>query len=167
MSKYKTCAMGFCDNQYNDVNVNNPKSNRLCPSCRVLLRDVSKEERGARSFAKWVGATIGRIRNRANEKGRECTITPDDVYRIWPSDNKCPMMGIPFKTGGTHGRERHNSPSIDRIDNERGYTPDNIQVVCMLFNGIKSYYSDEELDKFAISWLNSRFNFKLKESEDE
>ena len=151
--------MGFCREAYDDVNIMNPKSSMLCPSCRELMKKVQKSG----SFASWVYSCLSKCRHRAMKKGREFTVTSQDIYNIWPSDNCCPMLGIPFEVGGTYGKERHNSPSIDRIDNNLGYTPDNIQIVSMLFNGIKSYYSDEELDRFSIAWINSRFDLELKE----
>jgi hypothetical protein len=42
-------------------------------------------------------------------------------------------------------------PSIDRIDNSRGYTKDNCRVVCVIFNKAKSDCLDEDVIKMAVS----------------
>jgi len=42
-------------------------------------------------------------------------------------------------------------PSIDRIDNNRGYMMDNIQIVTMAYNQMKNIYSEESI----MEWINS------------
>lgn len=67
--------------------------------------------------------------------------------------SKCPVLGIPLN------REcRDSSPSIDRVDPSKGYTKDNVAVISMRANRIKSnasalelrmiaQYMDEEINK--------------------
>lgn len=40
------------------------------------------------------------------------------------------------------------APSIDRIDNNKGYTNDNIQITCMIYNFCKNKFTDEQVEKF-------------------
>tara|TARA_R110002020_G_scaffold198231_2_gene399472 strand:- start:6901 stop:7320 length:420 start_codon:yes stop_codon:yes gene_type:complete len=56
----------------------------------------------------------------------------------------CPILGIPFEVGS---KNWHNSPSLDRIDNRRGYEPDNVIVVCMMANSIKNQATPEQIKK--------------------
>jgi hypothetical protein len=42
-------------------------------------------------------------------------------------------------------------PSIDRIDNNKGYTMDNIQIVSMAYNQMKNIYSEESI----MEWINA------------
>ena len=76
-------------------------------------------------------------RQRANLKGLEFTITPNDI--VIPK--LCPVLGIPLSpTVGMGSRkitELESSPSIDRIDNSKGYTKDNICVISLRANNIK------------------------------
>lgn len=69
----------------------------------------------------------------------------EDIIRVWPSDNRCPIMGTPFSIGG----DLTNSPSLDRIDSSKGYTPDNIQVISYMANNMKSSADANQLAKFA------------------
>lgn len=76
-------------------------------------------------------------RRRALARGLEFTITEADV--VIPS--VCPILGIElrstFGSGGRPGGDA-GSPSIDRIDNQRGYVPGNIVIVSWRANRIKS-----------------------------
>jgi len=51
---------------------------------------------------------------------------------------------ILFRTTGTAG---DNSPTLDRIDNTKGYTKDNIIIVSFKANTIKNSATIEELEK--------------------
>jgi hypothetical protein len=63
-------------------------------------------------------------------KGLECTLTT-----TWVEDRKragvCELSGLPFTQGS--GRDPFLA-SIDRIDNAKGYTPDNCRMVLFCLN---------------------------------
>lgn len=44
-------------------------------------------------------------------------------------------------------------PSVDRIDNSKGYTKDNCRVVAVIYNKAKSDYNDEDVLKMAKSMI--------------
>lgn len=85
-------------------------------------------------------------RGRAKKHGLPCTITVDDI--VIPEI--CPVLGIPLFPSVGNGRKQPalipNSPSIDRLDNNKGYTPDNIRVISVRANDIKSDATLEELE---------------------
>ena len=83
------------------------------------------------------------VRDRAHRKGLEFTITRDDI--IIPSH--CPILGIPLFS--TPRKTTDNTPSLDRIDNTKGYTKDNIHVISNRANRIKSDSTAEELEIIA------------------
>jgi hypothetical protein len=71
---------------------------------------------------------LERANKRAKKIGVECTITIDHIM-VPPI---CPVLGVPMAVGGGDF-----APSLDRIDNNRGYVPGNVIVVSMLVNKIK------------------------------
>lgn len=73
-------------------------------------------------------------KQRADAKGMEFTITISDV--VIPET--CPVFGTPLK-----------QPSIDRFDNDRGYTPENIRVISRRANVIKSDATYDEIRAVA------------------
>jgi hypothetical protein len=87
-----------------------------------------------------------RSKSRALAKGLEHTITVEDIH----IPDKCPLLGIPIKdnTGNGKGNCR-DSPSLDRLDSDKGYTPDNIWVISNRANEIKSNATLEELEQIA------------------
>lgn len=76
---------------------------------------------------------------RAKKKGLEFDLNPKDV--IWPTH--CPILGI--KLEHNRGTSKDNSYTIDRIDNTRGYTIDNIQIISRLANQIKNSATPEQV----------------------
>lgn len=56
----------------------------------------------------------------------------------------CPALGIPINYGVV-GVMSDNSPSIDRLDNTQGYTPENIHVISLRANRLKSDATPAEL----------------------
>lgn len=103
-------------------------------------------------FEQRIANLYANIKNRAKTKGLEFSLKKSDIV-IPP---KCPILGIPlnFSIQGHGGAE--NTPSVDRIDNSKGYTPDNIQVISMKANTMKNSASKEELLKFAF-WVYRTF----------
>ena len=57
---------------------------------------------------------------------------------------KCPILGTPFKVGRANWQD---SPSLDRIDNRKGYEKGNVIVVCMMANSIKNQATPEQIKK--------------------
>lgn len=67
------------------------------------------------------------------------------TYAHLTTPSHCPALGIPLDwTGGRKGR--FNTPSLDRIDNTKGYTPDNVVIVSERANRIKNDATVEELE---------------------
>lgn len=89
---------------------------------------------------------LGRCKKRAREFNLECDIELDDI--VIPE--VCPVLNIPLVRGKK--KARINSPSVDRIDPNKGYTKDNIQIISNLANMMKNNASPEQLIKFA-EWV--------------
>ena len=75
-------------------------------------------------------------RDRAKQKGVPFNLTIDHINEIWPPDNKCPVLGVPFVRG--RGEPIPTSPTFDRIEPAEGYTIGNVQVISRRANLIKS-----------------------------
>lgn len=84
----------------------------------------------------WHGA-----KRRAKECGLEFDIKPEDI--IIPE--VCPALGI--RIDGNNSSAKDNSPSLDRIDNSKGYVKGNVCVISYRANSIKRDGNIEELKK--------------------
>ena len=94
--------------------------------------------------AKWRDKNRERLlwlstKSRARKLDMEFTISIKDI--VIPK--RCPVLGL--ELCWNRGKDR--SPSVDRKDNSKGYTPDNIQVVSGRANRLKSDATAEELEK--------------------
>lgn len=87
---------------------------------------------------------------RAAKHGVAFNIDVSDV--VVPSH--CPILGIPLQV--QTGRVGRNSPSLDRIYPDRGYTKGNVQVVSYKANTMKSNATPEDLLRFS-HWATTSF----------
>ena len=114
------------------------KTVTLCPLCNTTrVKENSPESKMLRA-----------AKSRAKLAQMECSIELSDIK----IPEFCPIMGYPLQRHvGTSGG-RPNSPSLDRIDNSKGYTPDNIQIISHLANQMKTSATPREMIKFA-DWV--------------
>jgi hypothetical protein len=104
------------------------------PESRVKRKQYDKTRR--------IERLVAEAKKRAKQRGLAFTISPHDI--LIPL--LCPALGIPIIWGGP----RHNWPSIDRFDNSKGYTPDNIRVISFRANNLKSDATAEEAERIAV-----------------
>ncbi len=93
------------------------------------------------------GKLSGLAQQRSKELNRECNIISEDIKL----NTICPYLNIPINYNNNVAS--FDSPSLDRIDNSKGYTKDNIQVISHLANSMKSYATNEQLIEFSKNVL--------------
>lgn len=84
---------------------------------------------------------VNSARRRAKVKNLEFNIDKTDI--IIPS--VCPILGIPIERG--KGTQQDSSPSIDRINSNKGYIKGNIQIISYRANTLKNNGTIEEFQK--------------------
>ena len=94
-------------------------------------------------------AMLMRAKSRAVRNGVEFDLTLDDV--VIPV--LCPVFGTPLALGTV--KENDNSPSLDRVNNKRGYVRGNVWVISKKANMIKNNGTLSEL-KMLVSALERR-----------
>lgn len=78
------------------------------------------------------------IKRRARLTGLDFTITYIFYKQLLDAVDICPILGTPLDI-----------KSLDRIDNSKGYTPDNVQVISLRANSIKRDATFDELIKLG------------------
>lgn len=101
---------------------------------RKKVIEQAKKERLI-PVSNWAAARWG-----AKKRGLEWAIERED----YPIPVLCPALGIPLDWSSYD-----NTPSLDRVDNEKGYVPGNVVVVSRRANRIKSAASVDELIKMG------------------
>ena len=85
----------------------------------------------------------------------ECELTVEDLKAQWErQDGICPYTGWPMKTPNNtnHYKCLERTPdraSVDRIDNDKGYTKKNIQFVSLIAQYAKNCWDDEAVYNFC------------------
>lgn len=92
------------------------------------------------------------VKGRANRAGLPFDLEKGDI--VIPSH--CPVLGIPLFRNVGGSKPTGNSPSVDRIIPEKGYTKDNIQIISQRANVMKNDATPDELRKFA-EWVRNTF----------
>lgn len=98
-------------------------------------------------------------KRRASAFGLDFSLTVNDIK----IPEICPIRGTKITDGTGSGRQRSgqnaDSPSLDRINNQRGYTPENVRVVSHKANLIKSNASCAEIIRITLYMLDSQQSF--------
>ncbi len=88
-------------------------------------------------------------KERAALKGIPFALCVDDIF----IPEHCPVFGIPLQMG-RKGRS-DSAPTLDRIDNSKGYVRGNVAVISWKANRTKSDASASELERIA-AWMRSQ-----------
>ena len=104
--------------------------------------------------------TASKRQKKINKGINYCNITYESLYNLMEVQQwKCAETNIPFlilerkmKVDETNalGLNRLNLPSVDRIDNNKGYTMDNIKIVSLGYNNLKNRYDEV----YVREWIN-------------
>ncbi len=126
---------------------------------RLKPEHIERERlRLERSKERQSAARIGKMFNSV----KYSAIARDIAFNICRSDIatlmvrqewKCVRTGIGFDLTMGNGR-RPFGPSIDRINNACGYEPDNIQIVCNMYNSAKAEFNDDDVLLFASALMD-------------
>jgi hypothetical protein len=115
----------------------------------VNVERARREDREERSTPEgWKKQAIYSARKRAKHAGVPFDLRAEDLE----VPSHCPVLGIPIVLGG--GRNREDSPSLDRINPAKGYVKGNIAVVSSRANMLKNCGTAEEHARIA-SWMCS------------
>lgn len=97
-----------------------------------------------------IRALLNAIKWRATQTGIEFSLSSTDI--VVPA--RCPVLDIALTHGlgfgkGISAKEKDQRASVDRIDNSRGYVPDNVVVVSFRANRIKSDATLDEMRRIV------------------
>jgi hypothetical protein len=122
----------------------------LAAAVRRVPATMAEVERYARSL-------VARSRCNARSHGsRSHDLTAEAVVRLlWRAGWRCAVSGTPFSMAVVGPRkQRPYAPSIDRIDNDLGYTEGNCRMVCIIVNIAMNTWGPEALRHVAKHMRN-------------
>lgn len=83
---------------------------------------------------------------RAKRKSLECDLTQEWVLARWTG--RCEITGLEFKKGNRRGPSVY-SPSIDRIDQSKGYLQSNCRFILFAINAMRGSGGDSDIGIIA------------------
>ena len=91
-------------------------------------------------------------------KDKHIEVTADDIRKQWiKQDGRCFWSGLPLESANNYWKWHPGAASIDRLDDDQGYTPENIVLVYRMFNlgrcGFEAKDFREFLSHFKTQWL--------------
>ena len=92
-----------------------------------------------------------KAKQRAERKNQEFSVSADYLVSIFPYNSKCPVLGIKMTFGG----DRDSSPSLDRINNAKGYIEGNVVWMSYRANFIKGNSLAHEIIALA-EWVKDQ-----------
>ena len=97
--------------------------------------------------------SAGAAKSRARRTGLECEedLAGWALATMEAQGHRCLLSGVPFSLEvlGHGAAPRPYAPSIDRIDDRRGYTADNIRIICWAANLLLGTWGDKPAVKVA------------------
>lgn len=151
-----------CDEYH--TNINQGKDKNYFRKLRIQVdqnyRDEINAQKRKSCYNNHESILLRNAKKRAEENGWEFNLELSDI--VIPKI--CPILEVPLVIG-TKGDYMY-TPSIDRIDNSKGYIKGNIQIISMKANTMKNSASLEELKKFCKNILRYSLN-SSKETETE
>lgn len=119
-----------------------------------MVRDKTKHQEYCQKYRKNNRELIllGQAKYRAKRKGIEFNLEVSDIK----IPKFCPVLKIPLTEGGSNGGPRGGSPSLDRINNLKGYIKGNVQVISHKANTMKHCANNKELILFA-NWVKRTY----------
>lgn len=128
---------------------------------RDLLRAVCKECRKPEAVSYYLNKDkqkhlLETLRNRA----KNLKVPFDLEYEDLTPPEMCPVFNVPLERIETYSKaSKKFSPSVDRIEPEKGYTKNNIQIISNLANIMKHDATEEQLVSFA-EWVLKTYKEK-------
>lgn len=97
----------------------------------------------------WI-SLLATARKRCKGSGLEYSLTMEWFKSRWTG--RCELSGLELVRG--NGKQHMRSPTIDRIDPSKGYTPENCRFVCLALNAMRGDGTDAEMMELLVATLD-------------
>lgn len=148
MSRMKSLDEYIQDQATTPVDWNTVNQVTVKKGYEIKRKEKNKEYHNARrtTISGRAAQMFHSSKHRAARKRLEFDL--DKEWIIERLSKPCPRTNMPFSLVIGWGRT-WNAPSIDRIDNTKGYIKENCQIVVDMYNMCKSTYHENQVLEFA------------------
>jgi phage FluMu protein Com len=108
---------------------------KTCLVCKVRKHEQYVSEDHKRFLRTLYTKAKSAVKNGKRAEHVKWHISADDLIKLWAEqEGRCAVSGVILTHHKDGSGYKDFNASIDRINNERGYTPDNIRLVCYRAN---------------------------------
>jgi hypothetical protein len=113
---------------------------KSCGHCRKLAHNWC-------GCGEITGSYWSHVKHNSQLRNKLFGVTIEEAWQIFVEQNrKCAISGVELKFAKNYMKDmRSQTASLDRIDSNKNYTPDNIQWVHKTVNKMKNILSDKDL----------------------
>lgn len=126
-----------------------------CYTCQKIRRDKYFEMNPHRWKATHM---LSGAKARAKCHRVPFSIVLEDILRVWPEDNRCPVFRTLFEFGKKNIIPV--SPTLDRVRPTEGYCVGNIAVISQRANHLKNKECDPEAFFALAQWLYNFYQYQ-------
>lgn len=138
-------------------------------SCGCLRKEVKKGKDNAsyRGVGDITSTIFKSIKRSAIKRNLEFDITKQYLWDLFlKQDRKCAISGVELSFGSVGVRFTRNT-SLDRVDNDKGYTEDNVQWVHKDVNMMKRAHNLSDFIEICKIITENQFKVKIEEGRCE
>lgn len=140
-----------------------------CLKLENLAKKYGKEHRNWSGEGEVSKSFFTRIKNSASQKSYEFSLTIHDLWDLFLKQNrKCALTGqsieLPINIRKLRDKSDQRLASLDRIDNDKGYTIENVRWICKRINYMKHTLSDSDFLNFVKEIYEFSFPKKILEN---
>lgn len=150
------------------------KTNQWCKKCYDHDYNTNRRDKNAERLRQaWIREkeferyVLARTKHKAKKEGKTFNLDLAWIKQEL-AKGKCSVTNMPLVKPtyrpGKRGSQGAWSPSIDRIDNSKGYTKSNCRIVVWMYNLAKNNYGDRDIVKMSIA-LATTFMLKMHDKE--
>lgn len=145
------CSCGNLVVRRNDYLERAIRENRVC-SCgckhpRKLKGKNSPRWKGCGDIS---GFYFISLKNSAEKRGIKFNVDIDFIWELFEKQNgKCALSGLPLRFCKSNKWDEEQTASLDRIDSNKDYTPENVQWVHKKINLMKNTLSNVEFKELC------------------
>ena len=126
-------------------------------------REIQRRSLKKWRYEQWQTALLRNCKHSARRRGHECTITLDDIKEMFEKQGGISYW-IPIPMTPSPLTRHPFRPSVDRLDNERGYEKSNCVLVCQCINFLRGRRTIDQMAKIVEAIRSANWE---KDSKDK
>jgi hypothetical protein len=121
-------------------------------TCWIIRNNAYNKAYRKSDVVKTLSTVTAGCRNRAKRRGYDCDIDWEFMKELYDKQSgRCAVTGV-ILTSSAANTKTYSDPhtiSVDRIDNNKGYTKTNVRLVTYMYNTCKGQWNDELVKKMC------------------